>query len=60
MRQLRTRIPLPLGDIIKDSTSSHDGEKGNSSEGLKAAAPCGQLGMGWRRRGLQSRWEISK
>ena len=61
MWQLRTGIPLPLGDIIEDTTGSHDGDKGDSSEGLKAATPCGQLRVGrGRGRGLQSRWALCK
>jgi len=55
MWKLRSGIPLPLGDIVEDTAGSHDGEKGDSSERLKAATPCGQLRVGWRRRSLQSR-----
>jgi hypothetical protein len=54
MWQLRTGIPLPLSDVIEDTTSSHDSDKGDSSESLKAATPCGQFRVGWRRRGLQA------
>jgi hypothetical protein len=59
MWQLRTGSALPLGDIIEDTTGGHNGDKGDSSEGLKAATPCGQLRVG-RRRGLQLRWPIRK
>ena len=46
MWQLRTGIPLPLGDVIDDTAGSHDGEKSDSSEHLKATMPCGQLWWG--------------
>ncbi len=52
--QLRTWIPLPLGDIVEDTAGCHDGEKGDSSERLQAATPCGQLRVG-SRRGLYDR-----
>lgn len=59
MWQLGTGIPLPLGDVIEDTTGSHDGDKGNSSKRLKAATPCGQPRARWWRWFLQS-WQINK
>jgi hypothetical protein len=49
-----------LGDIVKSTTGSHDGDKGNSSESLKDATPSRELWMGQRRWGIQPRRGIRK
>ena len=53
-------MPVFLGDIVKSTTGSHDGDKGNSSDSLKGATPSRELWMGRRRRRLQSRRGIRK
>ena len=50
MWQLRTGIPLPLGDVIEDIACNHDGEMADFKlfEHLKTTMPRGQLQAGSR------------
>jgi hypothetical protein len=45
---------LPLGDIVEDITRSHNGDKGDSFEGLKGTVPSRELWVRLKRRGLQA------
>ena len=56
LRFIAARQLLPLGDIVEDITRSHNGDKGDSFENLKGAAPSRELWVGLRRQGLQA-WQ---